>query len=625
VAASELAYAAEPTGRESPLRSRLPSATRGALWILGAAAGIGLTALPASRDSLASHPTDFVLVVALGWSFIFCGLIVWKRWPIAGPGTLMVGVGFVWFAARLATRAGWSPVYTAGMWLGDLWFAVFTVFIVSFPRFAPKARTDWLLAGPFLFVMGPLEFVWLLFYDPGPGTPGSDLLVWRNPDVASALDLSQRCLLVAGSIILTAALGRRWLSATAPRRRTLTPVLVGACGVLLSSSLTILARYGGSPHSLQLVVVATWAIVPLGVLIDVLRARLARSSVADLVVALSANPAPSQLRDALARALGDPRLRLGFWLPEFATYADPDGHRVALEPDADQATTIVERGRGPVAALVHDAALRGQPELLDGVVAAAGIALENARLQSELRAQLEELKASRARIVEATQAERQRLERDLHDGAQQRLVTLSLELGLLETELADPAAKQTLKQMRDTLTESLQELRELAHGIHPDVVTRRGLAIALEALVERAPIPVWLNCDLDDRLPEQLEVAAYYVASEALTNIAKHAHASAATIHVKRATNAVEIEITDDGVGGAKLHHGSGLRGLADRVEVLGGSLQVVSNPGEGTRLQVTIPTEQPPQGSREQPRTQAAPGSHGDANSDEARLRSRR
>jgi signal transduction histidine kinase len=240
---------------------------------------------------------------------------------------------------------------------------------------------------------------------------------------------------------------------------------------------------------------------------------------------------------------------------------------------------------------VHDATLRDDPALLDAVCAAAGIALENAQLQAELRARLVELKGSRARIVEATLLERQRLERDLHDGAQQRLVSLSIELGVLGGRLdGDADAKRALTKARRELAESLEELRELARGIHPAVVTGHGLAVALESLAARAPVPVRLAVDVASRLPEQVEVAAYYLVSEALTNVAKHAFASGAAVELTRANGELVVEVVDDGVGGANTSRGSGLRGLADRVEALDGRLRVWSPPDGGTRIRAEIP-----------------------------------
>jgi signal transduction histidine kinase len=217
--------------------------------------------------------------------------------------------------------------------------------------------------------------------------------------------------------------------------------------------------------------------------------------------------------------------------------------------------------------------------------------LENGRLQAELRARLEELRGSRQRVIDAGQEERQRLERDLHDGAQQRLIALSLELGRIEQRLAgDPDARHRLDQARREVAMSLEELRAVARGIHPAVVSGHGLGVALESLAARAPVPVRLQVELDGRLPERLEVAAYYVVSESLANIAKHACATSASVDVAREAGHVVVEVVDNGVGGADTERGSGLRGLADRVEALGGRLRVWTPGGGGTRVRAEMP-----------------------------------
>jgi signal transduction histidine kinase len=314
--------------------------------------------------------------------------------------------------------------------------------------------------------------------------------------------------------------------------------------------------------------------------------------VGGLLVDLRDEPAPADLRDALARALRDPSLTLAYWLPEFGTFADLDGRAVSLpEPAHDRTVTLIERNGVRIAALVHDPSLQDEPALLEAVTAGAGIALENAQLHAEQRAHLEELRGSRARIVDAGRRERQRLERNLHDGAQQRLIALSLELSLLEEKLASDAdATARLASARREIGASLEELREVARGLHPAVVSGHGLAVALEQLVANAAVPVRLTVSIGSRLPEALEVAAYYLVSESLANVGKYAQASSATVEVMRRATDVVVEIVDDGVGGADEERGSGLRGLADRVEALGGRLRVWSPTGGGTRIRAEMP-----------------------------------
>jgi signal transduction histidine kinase len=268
-----------------------------------------------------------------------------------------------------------------------------------------------------------------------------------------------------------------------------------------------------------------------------------------------------------------------------------DGRAMELPGTAEgRATTVIDHDGEPVAVLLHDVSLRDEPELLDAVSAAAGISLDNARLHAELAARLDELRGSRGRVIEAGQRERQRLERNLHDGAQQRLVALSLELTMLKKLLDDPEASSGIEYARSEIALSLDELRDVARGLHPAVVSGHGLAVALESLAARATVPVRLNVELEGRLPESLEVAAFYLVSESLANIGKHAQASSASVDVTRCNGQVVVEIVDDGIGGADTEAGSGLRGLADRVEALDGRLRVWTPRGHGTRVRAEIP-----------------------------------
>ena len=331
-----------------------------------------------------------------------------------------------------------------------------------------------------------------------------------------------------------------------------------------------------------------FATVPFAFLAGLLRVRMARGAVAQLVLELGEAPGPGGVRDALARALGDPELRLAYWVPERDGWVDPNGRAVELS----RAATVVERSGRRVAALEHDPALASQLELLESVAAAAGLALENERLNAELRARLEDLRASRVRIVEAAESERRRIERNLHDGAQQRLVFIAMQLGLAEHKLqTDPdEAEPLLHDARENLATALQELRELSHGIHPALLTERGLEAALGELPLRVPVPLELELSLAERLPSQVEAAAYYVVSEALANVTKYAHATAIRVRVDRVDGEAIVEIADDGIGGADQGGGSGLRGLADRVEALGGTFVLVSPAGEGTVVRAEIP-----------------------------------
>ena len=260
------------------------------------------------------------------------------------------------------------------------------------------------------------------------------------------------------------------------------------------------------------------------------------------------------------------------------------------EEGSGRVATYVDDDGRHIAALVHDAALAHQPDLLEAVSAAANVALERERLQAELGARVIELQASRERIVAAGDAERRRLERNLHDGAQQRLVAIALQLRLLQGHVgADPSAEDLVAAVSDQLALSLSELRELARGLHPAVL-EHGLAPALESLALRSTVATTVSYEPPDRLPEPVELAAYFVASEALANVAKYAQATNVTMRVWRSNGVASIEVADDGVGGADDAGGSGLRGLADRVEALQGNLRVVSPLGAGTTVTAELP-----------------------------------
>jgi signal transduction histidine kinase len=323
----------------------------------------------------------------------------------------------------------------------------------------------------------------------------------------------------------------------------------------------------------------------------VLRSRLARAGLAELFRDLRTMRGPA-LQDALARTLGDPELVVAYRAPAPDVYTDAHGNPVTLPAaGGDRAVALLERDGREMAALVYDAALDEDPELVQTVCAAAGIALENEHLQIESQARLAELRASRQRIVAAGDAERRRLERNLHDGAQQQLVALALQLRLIQSGIRrDPdAAVALVTTASDQLAQSLAELRELARGIHPAVLNH-GLESALESLAGRATVPTAVFCDVPEGLSQEVELAVYFVGCEALANIAKYAEATTASVRVAPTPGGVAIEIADDGVGGADAAGGTGLRGLADRVEALGGSLLVTSPRGAGTVITAELP-----------------------------------
>jgi signal transduction histidine kinase len=299
--------------------------------------------------------------------------------------------------------------------------------------------------------------------------------------------------------------------------------------------------------------------------------------------------APEKAAQVLAEALGDPDLELLFWLPEEDVHVDASGRTVSLPDAPGRARTPVRRGELQLATVIHDVAQR--PNLLDSVLAAAGLAIEVGRLRAEVRRRLAEVEDSRTRIVTAGYEERRRLERDLHDGAQQRLVSIGLALRHVQGSLPESSAEaRELDTSVAELAQAVDELRELARGVRPAGLDD-GLATALQALASRAPVRARVEAT-HERFDDRLETAAYFVASEALTNAVKHAGASAVSVSAGRENGRLIVTVSDDGVGGALAEGGSGLLGMSDRVAALGGRLRIESPPGSGTVVTAELPCE---------------------------------
>jgi signal transduction histidine kinase len=301
---------------------------------------------------------------------------------------------------------------------------------------------------------------------------------------------------------------------------------------------------------------------------------------------------PEAIEPLLREILRDPGVELRFWLPESEIYVDSYGREASDQPGDGRLVTPVTRAGAPLGLVLHHAVDPERPGLLREIVEAAGLALEIVRLQVELRRQLDEVEASRARIVSAGYAERRRLERDLHDGAQQRLLSIGLVLRHAQHELgSDPLG--TAPVLDAAVTEigvAIEELRELASGVRPAQLDG-GLAPALRELAARAPLPVEIATN-GMRFPEDLEAAAYFIASEGLTNAVKHAGASKVTLRAEAVNGRLVVSVSDDGVGGASPSRGSGLRGLSDRVAAHGGTLEIESNEGRGTTVVAELPCE---------------------------------
>ena len=566
-----------------------------ALLAAGLLAGSYLVRAPRGAAGVLSLTE--VLLAVVGVAFVASGIALWRRRPENRLGVIMVGAGFVWLLGEWLRQMTDPLIWTLGIAVADSFSVALTAVLLAVPTGQVTGRAAWWLVGIQVLSTVVLEIVWMLFWVP-EGGPGNALVLFPDPVIAEHLDTVQRAIGITGALALSGYLVRRWLRASSPLRRLLWPVLVGAVALPIASSLSVLFKLGIPIEPIVWALLVTYTGIPIAVMAVIVQARMARSAVADLVVELGQTPTPARLREALANALGDPRLQVVQWSSSRRTFVGADGEPAELPAEGSgQAVTRLERGGQPMAAIVHDPVLLDDPGLVASVASAMRLAVENERLTAEVEAQLEEVRASRMRIVEAGDAERRRVERDLHDGAQQRIVSMTLALRLARARLgedADPAIRATLEQASEEARAALTELRELARGIHPQILTEAGLPAAIDSLADRSSLDVDVEVALDGRLPPAVESAAFFVVSEALANVAKYAAADRARVSLAWAAGTLTVEVADEGSGGADPAAGSGLRGLADRVAAIDGTLEVISPAGRGTRVIARLPAPAP-------------------------------
>ena len=564
---------------------------RSAAWWATAATG-GIVLALILYGELEQGTADWFTYLYLVWmgAWTATGLFVWAVRPylrLTGPlwawsGILHLNDNFVY-----ATPESKFLVTEALLLLG-LGVVVFIHWALAYPSGRLYSR----LAVPYLalgYVGGTLLNIPYLLSSPTSYFYSSDLS-WDIPTITT---FNRVLVIVWFAPLLLIGMGlyaHRLLTVSPAARRSVAPLMIAALIQAPAWFYAAASDLWGTDlvWSLEQDAVVFVSFVAFGVigLSGIFFVKRAHGNVGDLVVELN-HVEPGHVREALARAVGDPTLDVGLWLPERQEWVGEQGEPLALPSGRGRhATFIGDR----LAVIVHEEDLLDQPALLEAAGSAARLALENARLQAELRAQLVELRESRARIVRAGDDERRRLERDLHDGAQQRLLALGMGLQMLHAHV-DPSARELLAESENELQHALRELRELAHGIHPAALTDNGLADAVRTLAQRAPVPITVEIDeRTGRLPQHVETAAYFVVAEALANIAKYADAHEASITVARNNGNAHIEIRDNGKGGADPDHGTGLKGLADRVGALDGALTIDSPPSGGTRIAAEIP-----------------------------------
>jgi signal transduction histidine kinase len=604
--------AADLTG-PAATATRAGAMTRGPV-LLAALAGAAATVLEVLASYRLWHThvwagrvdlSFLIPITAVGVSFLAAGIAGMVRRPASRVGALMVAAGLAWFAPVAIQAIPLGILWSLSSQFETLFLVLLAHLFVSFPT--GRLRTRWdrnVMVGVYAWAVlttvatlltwnpvfqGQRAFEHNVFYV--FGSPHLNDMVSMVSDVGTAAAV----VLLAGTVL------RHWLRATKPGRRALAPVLwatapTGAWVILdqLTSGVLASARLWFAVHRLGYLIMLA---LPFGFLIGLLRVRLGRGAVGNLVVELGGGAKPRVgLREALARVLGDPSLQILYRVHVAADseFVDEAGRPASLPDGNGRSVTILDSEGTPIAALIHDLALENEPELLESAAAAARLAIDNARLQAEVRSQLRQVQASRARIVEAGDRERRRVERNLHDGAQQRLVTLSMALGMIRDRAATSAQPDLTRELDDAIVElrgAIGDLRHLARGIHPAVLTNEGLGAALESLAARSSVPVSVRYQAP-RCAEAVEVTAYFVVAEGLANVAKHAHATGTTVTVTKNGGGIRVEVADDGVGGVSTEVGSGLRGLEDRVAALGGTFGINSPPGRGTRLVAELPTD---------------------------------
>ena len=524
--------------------------------------------------------------LALSWTLVAASLVVLQRPRWRRVRLLLAATAFALLGADLEWASS-HALWTFGLLLDGLWAALLVHLCLTFPEGRPWSRVAPVaIVGAYAVTFGGQLVGAFLVSDTRDA-----LGVAPHEAVAHTVDRTQELAGIVVALVVLFLLIQRLRVLRGPARRAQGPVLVAAT-ITFSTGVVWLAWVTAADTGRSILETISRAVaisVPLGVIAGIVWSRLRRPELSELVVELPTD-ATAGMRERLARALGDPTLDVAYRLRD-GRYVDATGRQIALPQGADRAVTAVTAGGEEVAALIHDPALLDEPALVESVRATAGLVLENERLAAEVRAQLAEVRASRGRIVAAADAERRRIERDLHDGAQQRLVTLSLALGL-EASRADAAAADILLRAQGDVEGAIAELRALARGIHPTLLRDEGLEAAVEALARRAPLPVTVHGSVGGRLPDPVELAAYFVVSEALTNVVKHASATEASVLVERQPAALRVTVADDGVGGARATPDSGLAGLRDRLEALDATLTIETEPARGTTVCATIPCE---------------------------------
>ena len=501
-----------------------------------------------------------LLTLLAGWFVGGCGLLAWLQVSKSRTGILLTVASALWFIGgfRWLDQAGVAAIAGA---LSSAYTGATAHAILTFPngRATDRAATV-AIAG-----------------------------IYAASLIASPVGPS----LIAGGLIASLVIGRRTpfhrraFGGSASGGRTATGAGLLFAGSLIGGAVLPFAVPGGTPFDFRLVDQLGFMLVAAWLATALLQASERRSRVTDLVVEL--DPSRGGLARELALAIGDPTLEVGYWLPEQDRFVDATGHTLVVRPPGDpRETTVVERDGVPVAVLIHDSAVSADPAIRAAMTRAAELGTVNARLQAEARAQAATVDASRRRLLRVTDDERRELDLRLREGIEPALDDLQSQIDSAAREGRDSDA--ILASTLEQLVATRRDLAGIVEDLHPRILDERGLYGAIDALATRCPVPVDIECSGDEPTDTDVRTALFFVCSEGLANVAKHAAASRVTVRLDRRATEVVLEVEDDGQGGAGVERGSGLEGIRDRVQALGGSFALESRIGHGTRLIAMLP-----------------------------------
>lgn len=561
----------------------------------------GFQATPVADRPEVSYTTLHAIVPLV---FAACAGIAWRIGPTRVPPRLMVAFVVLWIPQSIYYVIGgidWLWPLVRGVDLG--WGVIAGILVMVYPKGFLGDRFDRWIAG--IALIASLVNLLAVILLATPQDVSCDCVspnpyqVANAPTLFALIDIGYRMIGGALALVIATRLLVRWVRASVPARTVafLMPLALFAWATTLAAQAVSYAASTTADAALGTVSLIAIASIPVSFDAGVAHTRNMRARVADLMRITREGADRGLWAESLARTLRDASVRVYWWDEEKGRYADAAGTPIDAsdaDPRGSHSILPVASPLGaPIALIRHDRVLTDNMRLLDGVSSALRLSVDNGRLRSEIERTLEQVRQSRQRIVEAGVEARRRIERDLHDGAQQHLVSLGMRLRLAANAARDTDEVQLATELEGTiamLNMALRELRELAHGIHPSLLSSGGLALAVPEVAGRCPVPVAVDVQAEGRLPELIESTAYFVLAEALANVAKHSGATRAWVRAHVVDEELELVVRDNGVGGASLDKGTGMLGIADRVDAVGGTLDVESPPGAGTTLTMRIP-----------------------------------